>query len=255
VLNTDGVPDASTRHAITAFQKVEGLKRTGELTPEVLEKLLSATRPLPQYDTGAAHVEVDIKRQVLFLTDDENNIVRILPVSTGSEQKYFDAGEWQISHTPRGTFKILWQVDGTRHSSLGALYYPSYFHGGVAIHGSSSIPFGPASHGCVRVPRYADAALMRLLPVGMEVYVYDKYFLAARPEMKPETALNSWFTPVDRVFDGQKLFSRDLIVSAIFDQNWRESPNLASGGAIAPLWAISSTPVDSRMAKRGMAGV
>jgi lipoprotein-anchoring transpeptidase ErfK/SrfK len=255
VLKTDGVPDASTRHAIAAFQKVEGLKRTGELTPEVFEKLMSASRPMPQYDTGAAHVEVDIKRQVLFLTDDENNVVRILPVSTGSEQKYFDAGIWQVSHTPRGTFKILWQVDGTRHSSLGELYYPSYFHGGVAIHGSNSIPFGPASHGCVRIPRYADKAFSRMVSAGMEVYVYDDYLVTSRPETKPEIAINSWFTPVDRLFDGQRIFSRELITSAVFDQNWIDNSNLANNRRIAPLWAISTVPVDSRVSGRIFAGV
>ena len=34
VLTVDGKADASTRHAITAFQKVERLKRTGSLTVE-----------------------------------------------------------------------------------------------------------------------------------------------------------------------------------------------------------------------------
>src|SRR6476660_4261508 len=37
--------DASTRHAIVAFQKAEGLKRTGVLSADLLAKLRTAGRP------------------------------------------------------------------------------------------------------------------------------------------------------------------------------------------------------------------
>ena len=173
VLTVDGKADASTRHAITAFQKVERLKRTGTLNGGVLEKLRFASRPAARFNTGHAHVEIDITRQVLFLTDALGMVVRILPVSTGNEKRYFDQGKWQIAHTPRGAFKIKSKINSVRHAPLGDLYYPNYFHGGVAIHGSLSIPPTPASHGCVRIPRYADKAFSGLVWVGMEVFVYD----------------------------------------------------------------------------------
>jgi lipoprotein-anchoring transpeptidase ErfK/SrfK len=173
VLNTDGKADASTRHAITAFQKVERLKRTGVLNGGVLEALRFASRPEARFHTGRAHIEIDITRQVLFLTDDHDIVVRILPVSTGNEGRYFDQGKWQIAHTPRGSFEIGRKINGVRHASLGDLYYPNYFYRGVAIHGSLSVPPTPASHGCVRIPRYADKAFSSLVPVGMEVFVYD----------------------------------------------------------------------------------
>jgi hypothetical protein len=173
VLKVDGVADASTRHAITAFQKVEGLKRTGKLSRADLERLRSAVRPEAKFVLGAAHVEIDMTRQVLFLTDDQDMVVRILPVSTGSEKRYFDEGKWQIAHTPRGAFKIERKINGVRHASLGDLYYPNYFYGGVAIHGSPSVPATPASHGCVRIPRFADKAVSGLVSVGMAVFVYD----------------------------------------------------------------------------------
>jgi hypothetical protein len=173
VLTVDGKADASTRHAITAFQKVERLKRTGTLNGGVLEKLRFASRPAARFNTGRAHIEIDITRQVLFLTDAQGKVVRILPVSTGNEKRYFDQGKWQIAHTPRGAFKIKSKINSVRHAPLGDLYYPNYFHGGVAIHGSLSIPPTPASHGCVRIPRYADKAFSGLVWVGMEVFVYD----------------------------------------------------------------------------------
>jgi lipoprotein-anchoring transpeptidase ErfK/SrfK len=173
ILKVDGKADASTRHAIIAFQKVEGRKRTGRLSVTDIERLRFAVRPGARFATGAAHVEIDITRQVLFLTDDQDIVLRILPVSTGSEKRYFDEGSWQIAHTPRGTFKIERKINGVRHASLGDLYYPNYFYGGVAIHGNSSVPVFPASHGCVRIPRFADKAFSRLVSVGMQVFVYD----------------------------------------------------------------------------------
>jgi len=39
--------------------------------------------------------------------------------------------------------------------SLGVLYRPRFFVGGVAVHGAPSVPNYPASHGCVRVTNQA----------------------------------------------------------------------------------------------------
>jgi lipoprotein-anchoring transpeptidase ErfK/SrfK len=168
----DGVADASTRHAIIAFQKVEGRKRTGVLSAADREALRAASRPQPAR-SGQAHIEIDIGRQVLFLVDDNGMVTHILPVSTGNEKRYFDQGKWQKAHTPRGSFKIQRKINGVRHAPLGSLYYPNYFYEGVAIHGSASVPVYPASHGCVRIPRFADRAFSRMVWVGMPVYVYD----------------------------------------------------------------------------------
>ncbi|HEV8593784.1 MAG TPA: L,D-transpeptidase family protein [Pyrinomonadaceae bacterium] len=173
VTRADGRADASTRHSITAFQKVEGLKRTGVLNPTVMKALRSADKPEPKYTNVPAHVEVDIKRQVLFFVDDAGVVTHVLPVSTGNDKKFFDKGEWNLAVTPRGAFDIYSKINGVRKSSLGEMYYPSYFVGGVAMHGSNSIPPNPASHGCVRVPRFAERALFRMTPIGMKVFVYD----------------------------------------------------------------------------------
>jgi lipoprotein-anchoring transpeptidase ErfK/SrfK len=173
IVKVDDRADSSTRHAITAFQKVEGRKRTGVLSTGDLEVLRFAEAPTARFQTGAPHVEIDLTRQVLFLTDGAGAVVRILPVSSGNEKKYFDQGKWQVAHTPRGHFRIERKLNGVRKASLGNLYYPNYFYGGVAIHGSSSVPAHPASHGCVRIPRFADRAFSGMVRVGTEVFVYD----------------------------------------------------------------------------------
>ena len=168
----DGSLDSGSRHALIAFQKVEGRKRTGKLTRAELQSLLSAQRPLPKY-SGYPHVEIDLNRQVLFIVDTTGTITHILPVCTGNEKTYVDHGEIHRAHTPRGRFKVLRKVAGWRLSSLGLLYYPNYIYNGIAIHGSLAMAVYPASHGCIRVPMFASKELSELTPVGTEVIVYD----------------------------------------------------------------------------------
>ena len=168
----DGVLDSLSRHALVAFQKVEGRERTGRLTAEELQALREAGRPQP-LEGGPPHVEVDIRRQVLFVVDGEGAVVKVLPVSTGNEGSYLDQGKWQRAHTPRGRFTVERKIDGWRLSTLGLLYYPCYFSGGVAIHGSPSVPAYPASHGCVRIPMFAAKEFSQMVPVGTPVIIHD----------------------------------------------------------------------------------
>ncbi|MEO8648363.1 MAG: L,D-transpeptidase family protein [Acidobacteriota bacterium] len=171
IAKVDGVRDDSTRQAILAFQKVEGLKRTGILNPQVLESIRTASRPDAKF-AGEAHVEIDITRQIILLVDDAGTVTNILSTSTGSGERYFSEGKWQKAYTPLGTFKITRQIKGVRKAPLGSIYYPSYFHEGWAIHGSNSVPATPASHGCARIPRFADKQFVSMVRVGMTVHVY-----------------------------------------------------------------------------------
>ena len=168
----DGKFDSDSRHALIAFQKVEGLARTGRLTLTELNALRNASRPLPR-SSRFAHVEIDLERQVLFVIGEDGMVFRILPVSTGNGELYMDHGQIHHARTPTGTFKVLRKIKGWRLSSLGLLYYPSYIVNGIAVHGSLSIPTRPASHGCIRVPMFAAKELSALMPVGMEVVIYN----------------------------------------------------------------------------------
>lgn len=167
----DGKFDSESRHALIAFQKVEGRTRTGKLTFEELVALRNARRPIAMHGQYA-HVEIDLSRQVLFVVDETGMVMRVLPVSTGNGELYKDHGQVHRARTPTGTFKVLRKIKGWRLSSLGLLYYPNYIHNGIAIHGSPSIPTRPASHGCIRIPMFAAKELSSLLPVGTEVEVY-----------------------------------------------------------------------------------
>jgi hypothetical protein len=166
----DGKFDSDSRHALIAFQKVERRARTGKLTLEELNALRAATRPQPLH-ARYPHVEIDLERQVLFVVDENGDVARILPVSTGNGALYMDHGQIHRARTPTGTFKVLRKIKGWRLSSLGLMYYPNYIFNGIAIHGSFSIPTRPASHGCIRVPMFAARQLSSLLPIGIEVLI------------------------------------------------------------------------------------
>ena len=168
----DGDWDSMSRHALVAFQKVEGREPTGRLTKGELQALREASRPRP-LEGAPAHVEIDIKRQVLFVVDEAGEVAKILPVSTGDEGRYLDHGQWHRAHTPRGRFTVERKIKGWRRSTLGLLYYPNYVSEGVAIHGSPSVPARPASHGCIRIPMPASKEFSEMTPIGTLVIVHD----------------------------------------------------------------------------------
>lgn len=168
----DGAFDGAARSALVAFQKWEGLDVTGRLTRADLEAIRNSSGPRAR-ETGYRHVEVDVDRQVLLLVDNDGN-VKVLPVSTGSDKRYNEKGIKDLAYTPRGRFRVYGKAAGWKKSSLGLLYYPNYFSGGIAIHGNPAVPSEPASHGCVRIPMFASQQVSKLMPVGTIVLVYDK---------------------------------------------------------------------------------
>jgi lipoprotein-anchoring transpeptidase ErfK/SrfK len=169
----DGQWDAASRNALIAFQKMEGLKRTGQLTPATYAALMAASRPSPR-ETGPAHIEVDLIRQVLLIVDDAGEVTRVLPVSTGSGKTFTSQGETRDAITAPGRYHVKEKIAGWKKSPLGRLYYPVYFMYGTAIHGYPSVPTKPASHGCVRIPMFAAKEIYRTIPVGMPVIVYKE---------------------------------------------------------------------------------
>ena len=167
----DGVFDGDLRHAVTAFQKSQGLPRTGLYDAATRRRLAApAALRLRAPGTGRA-VEVDLTHQVLYLSEG-GVVTRIVDVSTGNDAPYTVDGITYRANTPTGRFRIQRKIDGIRVSRLGELYRPAYFFQGWAVHGSPSVPTYPASHGCVRVTNSAMDRLYPLLTIGTPVTVY-----------------------------------------------------------------------------------
>jgi PKD repeat protein len=154
--------DSRLLDAVYAFEKVQGLPRTGIVDSEFWQRLASPYRPQPRYATPADHLEVNKPTQVLFVVR-HGTVALIVPVSTAGLPGKF---------TPAGRFSIIRKVTGFDPSPLGTLFDPMYFVGGYAIHGNPSVPPYPASHGCVRVPMWIAPYLFATNPYGETVYVY-----------------------------------------------------------------------------------
>lgn len=164
---------AINKQAILAFQKVHRLKRTGMLTTSVIDTILRSGRPVVSDSISRVHIEVDLRRQVLFVVDSTNAVRTTVSVSTGNGKRFLypDKG-WRYAITPRGQFKVYYKVKGWRVSKLGLLYNPLYVVGGVAIHGALDVPPVPASHGCIRIPFFAADMLFTQISVGTPVFIH-----------------------------------------------------------------------------------
>ena len=167
----DGRTGGALGSAVMAFQKVQGLPRSGSLNPATLAALAAPTSP--ELRGGPANrVEVDLTKQVLYVVKG-GAIVRIMPVSSGNGASYKQKdGATARALTPTGNYVIERRIVGERKADLGTLYDPQYFYRGWAIHGSNSVPAGPASHGCVRVTRADAKYLLTVLGNGMSVNLY-----------------------------------------------------------------------------------
>ena len=170
----DGVWDATSRHALIAFQKVEGARPTGVLTRAEYTALTNTLKgvPVPK-QKGTPHIEVDLARQVLFLVDAEGKVANILPISSGSGKSFHENGYPETrAITPCGPLEVYSKMSGWKTSPLGEMHNPLYIVGGIAIHGSEDVPPYPASHGCIRIPMFASNRLPGMIPVGTPVLVY-----------------------------------------------------------------------------------
>jgi peptidoglycan hydrolase-like protein with peptidoglycan-binding domain len=171
--DADGNYGQLTRQAVMAFQKAEGITRDGVAGPQTQQHLQSASRPSPR-DASGDHIEVDLERQLLLVVRG-GQVHWALNTSTGNGEAYArPSGGSGVARTPRGDFAIERQINGMRRAELGNLYRPKYFRGGIAVHGSGSIPAHPASHGCVRVTNSAMDLLWSsgLAEIGTPVTVY-----------------------------------------------------------------------------------
>lgn len=170
--SADGNFGQLTRQAVMAFQKAEGLGRDGVAGPVTQGRLAGAQRQASL--AGGSGLEIDLERQILMVVRG-GQVQWVLNTSTGNNETYTSStGGSAVAATPPGSFEIRREIDGVREAPLGTLYRPKYFNGGIAIHGSGSIPAHPASHGCARVTNSAMDMLWAsgVAVIGTPVTVY-----------------------------------------------------------------------------------
>lgn len=181
VQSVDGDFGLTTRQAVMAAQKYFGLPATSSVDDDTALALSSATaRPQARADRGTL-VEIDKSKQLAFFVTD-GVTEWVINVSTGSEIPYAEPNqndpetiEEGDSITVPGLFKVdRERAEGWWDGDLGSIYRPKYFNGGIAVHGSQSIPNYPASHGCVRVSTLAMDWIWdeELMPMDSSVWVH-----------------------------------------------------------------------------------
>jgi lipoprotein-anchoring transpeptidase ErfK/SrfK len=178
----DGGYGLTTRQAVMAFEKYMGFEADGRVDQQTADALTTMTvRPIARADSGTL-IEVDKAKQLLFFVID-GRTDWILNTSTGNGEEYTEPHQNRpgelisgVSITPSGLHRVNRErPEGWWEGDLGEIYRPKYFVGGVAVHGSNSIPNYPASHGCVRVSVPAmdwiwDSGIM---PMRSPVWVHD----------------------------------------------------------------------------------
>jgi hypothetical protein len=150
----DGYFGSEDLEAMYAFEKVEGLPRTGTVDGSIWRRLDGAHIPFARY--SGDHIEIDKTRQVLFIVRG-GKVALTVATSTGA-----------TGNTPLGEWHVYRKVAGFDW----VLYYPSYFLRGFAVHGYPDVPPYPASHGCARIPMWIAQTVYDAIPDGSTVYVY-----------------------------------------------------------------------------------
>jgi lipoprotein-anchoring transpeptidase ErfK/SrfK len=157
----DGCPGPSTRAAVQAFQKANGLSPDGVVGAQTRAALNAPVTVKPTSTRKARHVEVDLEHQLLVVAA-AGQVERIYSVSTGMKGHDTPTGTFTIGRKERRSWSVPYKV---------WLPYASYFTSdGVAFHAGTT-DVARASHGCVRVPAAFAREIYDLLTPGTSVSV------------------------------------------------------------------------------------
>ncbi len=177
----DGGYGLTTRQAVMAFQKYTGLNTSGSVDDATAAALTAATEQARATADAGTLVEVDKTKQLLFFVVD-GKTQWILNTSTANGKAYEEEdkntpGEIVkgVAITPNGLHDVYREKpEGWWEGDLGRIYRPKYVIGGVAVHGSNSVPNYPASHGCIRVSVEAMNFIWEngMMPMGIPVWVH-----------------------------------------------------------------------------------
>ncbi len=169
---TGGSFDDSTEQAVWALQKAAGLPRDGVVGPSTWAALDAGVVPHPRSTSGYV-IEIDLEDDLIMIVNN-GHLEYTLNTSTGGGYTYTSDGVTSVAITPTGIFQTYRVIDGLDVDSLGALWRPRFFTGGYALHGDSSVPPYPVSHGCARISNEAIDWVWanNIDPIGTTVWVY-----------------------------------------------------------------------------------
>jgi hypothetical protein len=173
----NGRYDDKTAAAVITFHKVIERPRTDTWQEADWDRIAEFEPRVPKRRTNEPdRVEVDIGHQVVYLIEGDE-VAAIMATSTGGGYLYYSkrVEAWVSAWTPRGSFRFFNHANGWNCDPLygWCIYEPWSFTTGYALHGYSSVPPYPASHGCVRVHNWEADWLEDHLSIGMRIHIWD----------------------------------------------------------------------------------
>jgi lipoprotein-anchoring transpeptidase ErfK/SrfK len=155
----NGAYEAGTARAVIAFRKTNNMARNGFADARVFSLVLQGRGAFKlRHPKAGTHVEFDWSRQVLVLARKGR------PWRT-----YHSSSGTPATPTVFGRFRFYRKDFGTNAKGM---VHSSYFIRGYAIHGYSSVPNYPASHGCLRVPIPNALQIFNAVSHGESIFVY-----------------------------------------------------------------------------------
>ena len=158
--SADAVYGRRTWHAVVAFQGWQRLQRDGVVGPRTRKALATAGRPRPwvRLERGLA---LDLRRQVMLVVS-RGHTQRAVHISSAAPGYLTPRGRFHIYRRERMSWSTPYRV---------WMPYALYFSGGHAIHGFSSVPAYPASHGCVRIPLSEAPSVYAATPLRAPIVI------------------------------------------------------------------------------------
>jgi hypothetical protein len=159
VTSANGRYDEATARGVLAFRKTNFMARTGFASRTVYSKLLRGEGGFKlKYPDAGKHVEADLSRQVI-----------VLARGSRPERIYHTSSGTSATPTIQGSFRFYMKQPGVNSKRM---LHSNYFIRGYAIHGYPSVPNGPASHGCLRIPNANAKAVDSWIKLGDRIFVY-----------------------------------------------------------------------------------
>jgi hypothetical protein len=165
----DGMYGGQTGRGLCTFRLISGLSVTrSNVDSALLAKLRGYAKtyaslqaiPAPTRAGENTYLLVHEACQIMLYVEN-GKYVRAIPVSTGMKGHGTPNDTYRLDNTQLGwSCSTIWpggcrtQTTGKyrNYSSYGNMYNKRQFKGDYLVHGSTSVPTYPASHGCVRVP-------------------------------------------------------------------------------------------------------
>lgn len=175
-LELDGKVGPQTKRALCAARLLTGQEASKDKPSKAEMRSLPRREQLSFELTGLV---ISRTCQVLVVNL-EDEISMVIPVSTGMPGRTTPAVDSKIQYGRYGWHNsTLWPDAG----SNGNMYFPLYFNGAIAVHGSRAMHPSvttPRSHGCVRVTQ-DDAKKLWKLADGPTQGRKDQYVKGLKP--------------------------------------------------------------------------